>query len=303
MKSRPKTIRFYASLLSIALLAAGICWWAIHLANPPADTRITIRYSLDVQNTTNRPLKQAKISLFAPVSRTSTQQCSQNSASHPFVLTTAASGNQALEIQWDMIAPHATKIVSIQSQLNIWRDPQKIGQKDLGPFLQPEPLIESEDPSVRALAEKLTKKNRTQTVRNIFEWVADNIEYSGYVRRNRGARYALAYRRGDCTEYASLFVALCRANKIPARPVGGFICPRSMAVDLNDYHNWAEFYLNGRWRTADPQNNKFMTDESQYIAFEIIQPSQSPPSLLVSKIEGAGLEVKFKRKRYSRKQS
>lgn len=301
MKSWPKTTGFYAFLLSIPFLVVAIYWWAVYLADAPADAQITIRYNLDVQNTTNRPLKKAKISVFAPVYRTSTQQSSQNTASHAFILKTDASGNQLLEIQWDMIAPHATKIVSIQSELKIWHDPQKLRQIDRKSFLQPDPLIESEDPGIRALAEKLTEKTTAQTARKIFDWVSDHIEYSGYVKRNRGARYALVRRRGDCTEYASLFVALCRANGIPARPVGGFICPRSMAVNINDYHNWAEFYLNGRWRTADPQNNKFMTDESHYIAFEIMRPSQSPPSLLVSKIEGAGLEVKFKRKSYSRK--
>jgi transglutaminase-like putative cysteine protease len=301
MKSRPKTICIYVSLLGIALLVGGICWWTGHVTKAPSNARITIRYNLEVQNTSNRPLNQAKISVLAPVYRTATQQCNHIQTSHPHRVKKNPLGNQALEIQWDLFAPLSTKMVSVRSDLALWRRPQKYSRIEKQAFLEPEPLIESEDPDIQSLAKKLASKTTHQTVRSIFDWVAGHIQYSGYVKKNRGARYALTHRKGDCTEYASLFVALCRANGIPARPIGGFVCPRSMVVDVGDYHNWAEFYMNGRWRIADPQNNQLMTEESNYIAFDIMRPCLGSPTFLVSKLKGAGLKVKFKRRKYSRK--
>ena len=47
--------------------------------------------------------------------------------------------------------------------------------------------------------------------------------YVGYIKNDRGALYALKTKEGDCTEFMHLFVALCRANKIPARCIGGYV--------------------------------------------------------------------------------
>lgn len=284
-------------MLSVPLILGALYWWTIRHGTLPADTQIRIRYSVIVQNKSKTPLKQAKIKIQAPVFSTGTQLSHQIQASHPCRIEKDPLGNQTIEIQWDLFAPFSSKIVTVQSDLDIWRQSKTIGRIDADTFLAPEPLIESDGSDMQLLAGQLAAKTTEETVRRIFDWVSTNVTYSGYVKRNRGARYALIHRKGDCTEYTSLFVALCRANGIPARPVGGFICPNSMVVDVNDYHNWAEFYLDGRWRIADPQKKQLMTDESNYIAFEIMRPSRPMPTLLVSKIEGTGLEVTHKRRR------
>ncbi|MCB9789277.1 MAG: transglutaminase domain-containing protein [Deltaproteobacteria bacterium] len=56
---------------------------------------------------------------------------------------------------------------------------------------------------------------------------------------------------GDCTEHSTLFIALCRAAGIPARPVYGvaYLGPGSRAFG---YHAWAEVELDGRWASVDP---------------------------------------------------
>ena len=57
---------------------------------------------------------------------------------------------------------------------------------------------------------------------------------------------------GNCTDFHSLFIALCRSNDIPARFEMGFPLPvDSEAGTLAGYHCWAWFETNGRWSACD----------------------------------------------------
>ena len=105
----------------------------------------------------------------------------------------------------------------------------------------------------------------------------------------------LNIKKGDCTEYMSSFVALCRASGIAARGIGGYICPESSKIKSAAYHNWAEFYHNGSWQIADPQNNVLMQNQADYIAMRIIRASEDNPmgSFNRFRVKGEGLKVKM----------
>jgi transglutaminase-like putative cysteine protease len=150
-------------------------------------------------------------------------------------------------------------------------------EQDVTPYLQPEPYCESDDPDIIQLAEQLTAPTPDVTVKNIFQWVATHITYTGYLKQPRGARYALQYRKGDCTEFMYLFMALCRAAGIPARGVGGYVVTRNTILKPSEYHNWAEFYLDGVWHLADPQRKVFMRNQSDYLVMRIIGESPDNP--------------------------
>jgi hypothetical protein len=92
-----------------------------------------------------------------------------------------------------------------------------------------------------------------------------------------------------------LFVALCRANGLPARRVGGYICPESAVLKARDYHNWVELYEDGTWQIADPQNNVLMQNEGDYIAMRIIRASQDNPLGTHNRFrfKGEGLKVQM----------
>ena len=94
-------------------------------------------------------------------------------------------------------------------------------------------------------------------------------QYAGYLADDLGALSALEHRRGDCTEYADLVVALARANGIPARMVGGYVTDRDCGPRPQDYHNWAELYHEGAWRVVDAQKGICLEQGSQYVAFRI----------------------------------
>jgi transglutaminase-like putative cysteine protease len=257
-------------------------------------TAITIKYRFNLSNSTSRPIKNASLLAGTPMDATSTQKCLQRQANHPSKVVKDDAGNTYLQLDWEVIPPYTTKIVDVVSELEVSEKPQKSHAKPNAVYLSSEPYIESDDILVKETAGRLKAKTTRQTAANIYNWVAENIRYAGYVKNNRGARYALRYRKGDCTEFAALFVALCRAGGLPARLMGGFVTSKSSVLTIGDYHNWAEFYDEGVWRIADPQRRVFMDDPetSSYIALQIIQPSDGADGTLVSKIKGNGLKVK-----------
>ena len=66
-----------------------------------------------------------------------------------------------------------------------------------------------------------------------------------------------------------LFAAISRANKIPARCLGGYVVKENSILKPSDYHNWSEFFDNGLWRLSDPQKRNFDKNASNYIAFKV----------------------------------
>ena len=287
----PKLV-LYGGLLLAGVLTPIIAYLFRNPSAPP-DGRLHIRYRITIQNTTNRPILGTELQVGVPLKNTSTQSRIEINADHPFTVIPRDNPQQSLLFKWDKIPPYTTKVVSIQSALEIWHKARPQENNQLGDFLKPEHFIESDNADILALAHQLQAGDVLKTARTIFNWVAANISYNGYIRRTRGAAYAYKYHQGDCTEYAYLFVALCRANGIPARPVAGFVCSQSAVLDLGDYHNWAEFYADGRWRIADPQRKIFLPDPAAYIAFRIIRPSIDGDGNLVSGIKGTGLRVRL----------
>jgi transglutaminase-like putative cysteine protease len=72
----------------------------------------------------------------------------------------------------------------------------------------------------------------------------------------------------DCTEYASLMIAQCRASGIPARYVEGLAVPGEETVDsARTEHAWLEVYLPGcGWVSMDPTMGRFPISREDYFA-------------------------------------
>ncbi len=117
----------------------------------------------------------------------------------------------------------------------------------LDDFIQPELHIESANPQIVALASELSqgKKNACQQVRAFYDYIGNELVYS-YNGDNWGAQAALGPMGADCTEYASLLVALSRAQGIPARYFEGllYLDEETNAIARLE-HAWADVYLPG----------------------------------------------------------
>ncbi|MBI4546424.1 MAG: transglutaminase domain-containing protein [Ignavibacteriae bacterium] len=84
-----------------------------------------------------------------------------------------------------------------------------------------------------------------QKARVLYDHVVRTMHYDKTgVGWGRGdAVYACDTRRGNCTDFHSLFIGLARASGIPSRFVIGFPIPERITQgDIAGYHCWAEFY-------------------------------------------------------------
>jgi hypothetical protein len=255
----------------------------------------TIQYSFTLRNKTGRLLENTRLWAFAPVKKTPAQYCEKIEASHTFELEVDGFGNQVMCFSFDKLPPYATKIVSIKVALSM-ADVPNCFQEHADPYLIPETYVESDNPEILDLSAKMAVRKADITAERIFNWVAGNLQYTGYRSEERGALAALKSREGDCTEFMRLFVALCRAGNVPARSVGGYICrKKNNIVTPVDYHNWAGFYSGGTWHLADPQEKNFMEKYSDYIAMQILveAPGSTMGEFRRYRFEGEGLEVKM----------
>lgn len=128
----------------------------------------------------------------------------------------------------------------------------KKGEDDGGraaEWLQAEPFVESDDPKVVAVAKRLRGKQPPELVRQATRTVLDELSFGGFSPTALGASKALEQKRGDCSEYSDLLVALLRARQVPARHVQGF------TTDWTDTpkHSWVEAHVKGTgWTMLDP---------------------------------------------------
>ncbi len=87
----------------------------------------------------------------------------------------------------------------------------------------------------------------------IRDWIHLNIEYQyGSSGPSTTAMDTANSRQGVCRDYAHLGIALCRAVRIPARMVSGYL----YQLDPMDLHAWFEAFIGGRWYTFDATQNQ-----------------------------------------------
>ena len=98
-------------------------------------------------------------------------------------------------------------------------------------YLADSPQIEVRDKAIRAKVDEIVQDqaNAWKEVEAIYDWVRDQIAYRE--GKDKGAAAALRDGFGNKHDVTSLFIALCRVHRVPARTVW-----------IPD-HVYAEFYL------------------------------------------------------------
>ncbi|EMI54301.1 transglutaminase-like domain-containing protein [Rhodopirellula sallentina] len=94
--------------------------------------------------------------------------------------------------------------------------------RDMRSYMGSSPMIDNTNREIRSLSRQLESEREEgesawQTVRRIYDRVREKVTYTEGPIRN--ASDALKDGKGDCEDMTSLFVALCRNAKIPARMV------------------------------------------------------------------------------------
>lgn len=262
-------------------LARGLC-----IAAEPVETYLQplsnpvsrqLRFSLNIQNPTGRTLTDQVVWLYGPVKRTATQVLEKLEINAAHQILEDALGNQIIKLRFDQVAPYSTRLVNIKADLLVAATPSRSLLKRTDVFLSEERFIEKDDREIRRTAAAITMPQAADTVSAIYRWVKSNVIYAGFIADDLGAKYAISNRRGDCTEYAYLVVALARAAGISARGLGGYVMDRNGAPKAEEYHNWAEVHADGAWRLVDAQKENFQTNVEQYVAMRVISENIPNP--------------------------
>ena len=140
-------------------------------------------------------------------------------------------------------------------------DEKSFGDYDLSApqvafYTKSEPFLEQTAEISQAAREAVGGEvNPWAKARLIFRWVRKHMVYKYPPPGGRGATIALREGRGDCGQYADLFIAMCRSAGVPARFVGGFALNETQPGQppVVGSHAWAEILLpDGSWVPVDP---------------------------------------------------
>jgi hypothetical protein len=107
------------------------------------------------------------------------------------------------------------------------------------------------------LAVKVTQgeNDPLDKARAIYDYVFTTMKYdktgAGWGRGD--VLYACDAKKGNCTDFHSLFIAMARSQGIPARFQIGFpLPPDKHSAEIAGYHCWADFYIDGKgWIPVD----------------------------------------------------
>lgn len=96
-----------------------------------------------------------------------------------------------------------------------------------------------------AVAGKAPGYDQAEAVR---AWIQKNIEYKyGVSNGSTSAADTIVDRAGVCRDFSHIGLSMCRALRLPARMVVGYL----HGLDPMDLHAWFEVFIEGRWYTFD----------------------------------------------------
>jgi transglutaminase-like putative cysteine protease len=168
-----------------------------------------------------------------------------------------------------------------------------VGAGDLKRFLQPDRRVplkgvigELSAQETGEIQEPLAK------ARAIYDYVIATMRYdkSGTGWGNGDAVWACTAKRGNCTDFHSLFIGMARAAGIPARFEIGFPLPADQhSGAIPGYHCWAEFYVepygwipvdaSEAWKHPEKKNYFFGAHDDNRVQFTVgrdirLEPAQ-----------------------------
>ena len=122
--------------------------------------------------------------------------------------------------------------------------------------LQPDVLVPTTGlPADLALKVTQGKTQPLDKARAIYDYVFTTMRYdkTGTGWGHGDVLYACDAKKGNCTDFHSLFIAMARSQAIPARFEIGFpLPPDKHSAEIAGYHCWSDFYIDGRgWIPVD----------------------------------------------------
>jgi transglutaminase-like putative cysteine protease len=131
-----------------------------------------------------------------------------------------------------------------------------LANKERNEDLQPDALVPITGlPADLAVKVTEGKTQALDKARAIYDYVFTTMKYdktgTGWGRGD--VLYACNAKKGNCTDFHSLFIAMARSQGIPARFEIGFpLPPDKHSAEIAGYHCWSDFYVEGKgWIPVD----------------------------------------------------
>jgi len=149
------------------------------------------------------------------------------------------------------------------------------------------------------LAKKVTEGQRgpLDKSRAIYDYVFATMKYdkTGTGWGHGDVMYACSAKKGNCTDFHSLFIAMARSQGIPSRFEIGFpLPPDKHAGEIAGYHCWAEFFepkdgwipvdISEAWKHPEKKDYFFGAHDANRVQFSMGRDLELSP-----KQEGAPL--------------
>ena len=149
------------------------------------------------------------------------------------------SGTMAFNFRFRVIRFEISKFKKPIFPVALLESPAKLDN-----FLSPNKLVIIND-SIRLIASAVTKGNFTtvEKAKAIYDYVFNNMSYDKSIPGWGDGNVARAcdVKTGNCTDFHSLFISLCRASQIPAKFYMGVPFVKE-TPQHTAYHCWAAFY-------------------------------------------------------------
>jgi len=131
-----------------------------------------------------------------------------------------------------------------------------LSSKERKQDLQPDALVPITGlPAELAVRVTTGKTDPLDKAHAIYDHVFTTMKYdkTGTGWGHGDVLYACDAKKGNCTDFHSLFIAMARSQGIPARFEIGFpLPPDKHSGEIAGYHCWSDFYIDGRgWIPVD----------------------------------------------------
>lgn len=160
-----------------------------------------------------------------------------------------SSDNQTAKSDSNTVCVHPARTTAKASLPYKGSDPQIIESA------KPSPFVQSDDVLIRKLTAEAVgdTKDAAEAARKIEGFVAKYITNKTFSVGYASAAEVAVSRQGDCTEFAVLTAAMCRAAGIPARVVFGIAYVDEFAGMGPCFggHAWVEAYIGDKWTGLD----------------------------------------------------
>ena len=251
-------------------------------STPPLERRLRINFQCEV---TKLPPGAKTVDLWIPMPQTDERQTvawlNESDLSQGRVTTEPTFGNRLYYRRFDATAtqlPYRVELVydvhvreaSVAAAKHLIDTSAEVPTDQFASYLSRTSMIPLDGPIADlALSLKLPEGQPLRTARAIYDQLVDRMTYN-YLATGAGkgnAVWACDSKTGDCTDYHSVFIGICRWRGIPADHVFGLpLPPEKPAGDARFCHCWARFWVHDvGWVPIDASRaDKYPQDRDYY---------------------------------------